>query len=101
MAIFILELYSFHHSRQMGSQAVLLLNLFRECLTLPVFTVSQDHPRFARREGAEPGQQVGLAGMGTEAAERMNLCVYGHLFTVNADLFGPLYKPASERLVTL
>jgi len=90
------EAYAFHHLRQGRFDFELLLKLLGQFLSWSIFTMCQDHARFARGHGAEPVEEVGLAGMSTKTAECVNFGFHRYFFAVDADQLCAFDQAASE-----
>ena len=62
----------------------------------PVFPVRQHHARPARRNDIKPSQQIGLAGVGAETAERMDFRLYRDFFAEDPDELVALDQPPAQ-----
>jgi len=89
------------HRRQGALQFESLEDFFRQRFARAVFTVGEDHPGFAWSDGAEPGEQVRLAGVRAEAAERVDLRLYRDSFTVDAHELLAFDQSPPQRLAAL
>ena len=74
---------------------MVFLDEFGQRLARAVFAVDQHHPRPGRGQAVKPGEQIFLAGMGAEPAERVDLGFDGDLLATNADSFLALDQPAA------
>src|ERR1043166_4676853 len=96
-----LKLNDFAHRGQFRREAKALLDLPRQRSPRLVFTVNQNYSWLARRNGAEPIQQIRLPGMSAETSECVDVSLHGDFFAMDAHQLRAFNQSPSKRIVAL